>query len=64
MQDCYFLYIEENESVECVCVECKNKYYPQDGWFWEGSKKGYGSGKVACLKCGKILSQNQEEYEI
>lgn len=57
--DCYF-YIdadlpEDQQKVNPLCLEC-HKNYPDLGWFWEGSKMGYGPYDFICSKCGHVIS--------
>lgn len=57
--DCYF-YIdadlpEDQQKVNPLCLEC-HKSYPDLGWFWEGSKMGYGPYDFICSKCGNVIS--------
>lgn len=68
-QDCY-LWIDESvpedeRTMNVLCMECSKKF-PGLGWFWEGSRLGYGPFEFACEKCGHIVhnapkSQNSSE---
>jgi len=58
--DCFF-YTEESlpleqQKIKVMCVECKKKN-PDLGWFWEGSRLGYGPFVFVCSKCGTIISE-------
>ena len=58
-EDCYF-YIdgsvpEEEQVISCRCVECEKKNQ-SSGWFWQGSKTGYGKNNVTCKMCGHQIS--------
>jgi formylmethanofuran dehydrogenase subunit E len=58
MQNCYF-YFQENQNKEktinVLCEKCHNEKYPNLGWFWEGSKLGYGPYDFICNKCEQIV---------
>lgn len=58
-QDCY-LWIDESapedeRTVNVLCMGCSKKF-PGLGWFWEGSRLGYGPFDFICNKCGHIVS--------
>lgn len=57
-QDCY-LWIDESvpedeRTMNVLCMECSKKF-PGLGWFWEGSRLGYGPFEFTCNKCGHIV---------
>jgi hypothetical protein len=57
--DCYFWIDnqvpEEERIMNVMCVDCHVDSQHDSGWFWEGSKKGYGPYEYKCDKCGKII---------
>lgn len=58
-QDCY-LWIDETvpekqRTMNVLCIECSKKF-PGLGWFWEGSRRGYGPFDFICKKCGHIVN--------
>ena len=57
MENCYFwidsTLPEEKQCIETICLDCFEKY--QQGWFWNGSEKGYGPFDYICDKCSKII---------
>jgi len=61
MEDCYFFIDpnpnipEEERTLSILCVECHNRDAPDTGWFYEGSKEGYGPYDYQCCKCGKFI---------
>lgn len=59
MNDCYFWIdnkIAENEQImNMMCLDCHQDKHPELGWYWEGSKKGYGPFEYKCDICGKII---------
>jgi len=69
-EDCYFWIDqslpEDEQFMNVLCVECHNGKYPQLGWFWEGSTKGYGPYDFTCGVCGKLVHaapNNEKESE-
>jgi hypothetical protein len=60
--DCYFYHNEEKRKVRPVCVECHD--YKLEGklrgWFWEGSKQGYGPWDFTCDFCKKVIHGKKE----
>lgn len=57
-EDCY-LYMdetipEEERTMNVLCEKCHLKF-PGLGWFWEGSKLGYGPFDFTCNKCGHLV---------
>ena len=56
-EDCYF-FIDENipEEERPVSVLCKSCHKDnQIGWFWQGSKRGYGPYDIKCSKCNRYV---------
>ena len=58
LEDCYF-YIdsgkqEEEQNLDILCMTCHEKY-PDLGWFWQGSKHGYGPYDFICSKCNHVI---------
>ena len=64
MEDCYFFIDgekpEDQRAMSVLCVPCRNKVYPGIGWFWEGSKNGYGPWNYICSVCGKKLNEEHK----
>ena len=63
MENC-FLYVdntlkEEEQTINVLCVACHEKN-PDIGWFWEGSKLGYGPFDFICSKCGHVIYTKPE----
>ena len=54
--DCFFYAEEPSQKIRVMCVGCK-KDFPDLGWFWEGSRLGYGPFVFACSKCGTVISE-------
>jgi hypothetical protein len=57
-EDCY-IWIDEtipedDRTMNICCEQCHLKY-PGLGWFWEGSKLGYGPFEFICNKCGRTV---------
>lgn len=65
MEDCYFYTTKKEDELFVVplCVECHDKSYPELGWFWLGSVRGYGPYLFRCDKCSKIIYEYKEECE-
>lgn len=65
-EDCY-LWIDENipedeQTMNVLCTKCHEKE-PELGWFWEGSKHGYGPFEFICNKCGHIVHPGPRNEE-
>ena len=65
-EDCFFfVYSEEDTSEEeemrVMCVVCRNKSYPNLGWFWQGSIDGYGPWEYKCNVCDCIIHTPDDE---
>ncbi len=57
-EDCY-LWIDESKpederTMSALCEKC-HLANPSLGWFWEGSRLGYGPFEYVCNKCGHII---------
>ena len=58
IEDCYFFVSVDNleeKKMAVLCVDCKHKDYPDVGWYWEGSRLGYGPFNYICCKCNKVI---------
>jgi hypothetical protein len=57
-EDCYFwtdISVPEKErKINVLCQECHLRF-PDLGWFWEGSRLGYGPFDFICKKCGHVV---------
>lgn len=68
-KDCYFFVdsdpnVPENEKImKVLCVECKDQHMPDTGWFYPGSKEGYGPYDYQCCKCGNFLHKACDDEE-
>jgi hypothetical protein len=65
--DCYF-FIDMDEAVPSeehkvspLCIPCREKDYPNVGWFWEGSVKGYGPWDFICKNCGAVIHKHKQK---
>jgi len=64
-EDCYFFVDpdpnikEKDRTMKLLCLECHDKDMPDTGWFYQGSKEGYGPYEYICCKCNKQV--NDEE---
>ena len=59
-EDCY-LWIdpeipEDERTMQVLCTQCHDANFPDLGWFWEGSKLGYGPFDFICCKCGHVVN--------
>ena len=66
MEDCFFFVDyevpEKERKMSVLCIPCHEEHMPDTGWFYEGSKDGYGPYDFKCCKCGKLV-HNKKEYE-
>lgn len=62
MENCYFL-INEKKEINVLCEKCKVEKFPENGWFWEGSKFGYGPFDFICHVCNHIIHKGEKEIE-
>jgi hypothetical protein len=57
-EDCYFWtdesVPEDERKINVLCEGCHLKF-PGLGWFWEGSRLGYGPFDFICEKCGHVV---------
>lgn len=62
-EDCYFyidsLHPKEEKYLLAKCIDCQKDN--NDGWFWDGSKRGYGQDNISCNICGRFIYKNEEE---
>lgn len=62
-EDCYFytdskLPVSE-QDIRVMCVECHKKNLTI-GWFWEGSRLGYGPFDFICHDCGHVIHSKKD----
>jgi hypothetical protein len=55
-KDCYWYIVDE--KMAALCVECAHKL--QTGFFWKGSKLGYGNYNLSCSVCNAPLHLIEE----
>jgi hypothetical protein len=66
-QDCYFLedpdpdVPEEKRHMIVLCMSCREKHFPDQGWFYQGSKDGYGPFDFICDRCGEVIHKHEED---
>lgn len=64
LEDCYFIVdmedTEENQKIQIFCVDCYQKSNNKNGWYWDGSVRGYGPYLFKCQLCEKILYKPEE----
>jgi hypothetical protein len=57
--DCYFFVDievpEKDRTMSVLCVPCHDEKMPDTGWFYKGSKEGYGPFDYKCSLCGSII---------
>ena len=56
---------EDQRTMNVHCEQCHIKH-PDLGWFWEGSRLGYGPFDFICNECGHVIhaapkSNNEEK---
>lgn len=65
LEDCYLWMDEsipeEERTINVLCEQCHLKY-PGLGWFWEGSKLGYGPFDFICNKCEHVIYDPKKTY--
>lgn len=64
-EDCFF-YIDPNgvgdeKHILARCVNCQKE--TDEGWFWDGSIKGYSKYPINCSVCGKFINKYEEEEQ-
>lgn len=47
---------EDDRRMNFLCENCHIKE-PDLGWFWEGSRLGYGPYDFICDKCGHVINE-------
>lgn len=58
MQDCYFV-VSPEQTICAICLDCNKN---SDGFYWEGSKLGYGVNKdVKCSVCNKTIHKESDD---
>ena len=68
-KDCYFLVDpdpnvpEKEKTIKAMCVECRDKHMPDAGWFYPGSKEGFGPYDYKCYKCEEFIHKDEEDDE-
>lgn len=66
-EDCYFFIdLEEPEDerkISVLCLTCREEKLPDTGWFWQGSKRGYGPFNYKCCHCDKIIHSKKGKNE-
>lgn len=68
-EDCYFFVDpdpnipEKDRTMGVLCLECHNTHMPNTGWFYQGSKEGYGPFDYQCRRCGKCISKADDEED-
>lgn len=65
MENCYF-WIDESlhegaRGIKALCEKCHKKKDANFGWFWEGSKLGYGPFDFVCSDCEHIIHKVEEK---
>ena len=69
MEDCYFFVDpdpnvpEEERRMKVICTKCRQEHMPDVGWFYPGSKEGYGPFDYQCCKCQKFIYKAEYETE-
>jgi hypothetical protein len=66
-KDCYFFVDpdpkvpEKEKTMTLLCVPCRDKHMPDSGWFYPGSKEGFGPYDYQCRECGEFVYKADEE---
>lgn len=59
LKNCYFLVDnsvpEKERKMIIFCEKCREEKIPGRGWFWEGSKFGYGPFDFVCSSCELVI---------
>jgi len=62
-EDCYIYsdneIPEDQRAINILCEKCHLEF-PNLGWFWEGSKLGYGPYDFVCSKCEHVIHSPNE----
>lgn len=65
-EDCYFFIDqnipEEERPISVLCKKCHES--KQVGWFWEGSKRGYGIYDIMCSDCKQYVYKIERHGDI
>lgn len=63
MENCYIWVdlskSEEERNVNILCEKC-HESNPDLGWFWEGSKLGYGPFDFICSECKHVIHEGKK----
>ena len=68
MEDCYFFIDpdpsvpEEQKTMSILCVKC-HRDTPDVGWFYQGSKDGYGPFVYECTRCNKMIYNGKRKKQ-
>lgn len=62
-QDSYWFIEGESESAKmnAICVICAKKQ--NKGWFWEGSRLGYGDYDLFCSSCNNVIYMRNKDVK-
>lgn len=63
LQDSYWFINGDNDEavVSALCVMCAKK--EQKGWFWHGTKLGYGDYDLFCKSCGNAIHLREQNVK-
>ena len=66
MANAYFFVNVLSKKMELMCCDCREKYRPNEGWYYDGDDKGYARYDFKCSKCGKTINEkeNISDYQI
>jgi hypothetical protein len=66
-ENCYFWIDselpEEERKINALCEKCHNEKFQNKGWFWEGSKRGYGPFDFICSECSHVIHSHQKDQD-
>lgn len=64
-ENCYFWTDDsiptEERKVSVLCEQCHLRHPEIKGWFWEGSRLGYGPFDFICNSCGFVVHSAPKE---
>lgn len=60
-EDCFLFIDPQSQTIRSLHVTCRNEHYPDTGWFYNGSKEGYGPWDFICSHCGKLIHKAENE---
>lgn len=67
LKNCYFLVDdslpEDKRKMMVFCESCREKIIPDKGWFWEGSKFGYGPFDFICCSCKSVIYSPNKNHD-